>query len=161
MKTRNQMKIVAEPGKQEMFIYREFDAPREAVFKAYTDPKLIVQWLGPDNMEMKIEKFDMKTGGSYRYIHSDGKGNSYGFHGSVHAVNAPQRVIQTFEFEGLPETGHVILDTADFEQLPNNRCKLTIHSVYRSVSDRDGMVASGMEAGMQQGFEKLDAILTK
>ncbi len=158
--TKNQLKVVAEPGKQELFIYREFDAPREDVFKAFTDPKLVTQWLGPHGLEMKIEKYDIRTGGSYRYTHSDAKGK-YVFNGAVHEVHAPERIIQTFEFEGMPERGHVSLDTALFESLPGNRTKVTMQSVFRSVADRDGMVQSGMERGVREGFERLDSLLEK
>lgn len=158
--TKNELKVVAEPGKQELFIYREFDAPRENVFKAFTDPKLVVQWLGPKDLKMEVEKYDIRTGGSYRYIHSDDRGK-YAFNGVVHEVHAPERIIQTFEFEGLPERGHVSLDTALFESLPGNRTRVTMQSVFRSVTDRDGMVNSGMERGVREGFERLDAILDK
>ncbi|MFD1001978.1 SRPBCC family protein [Ohtaekwangia kribbensis] len=156
--TKNQLKVVAEPGKQELFIYREFDAPREDVFKAFTDPKLVTQWLGPHGLKMEIEKYDIRTGGSYRYTHADANGK-YVFNGAVHEVHAPERIIQTFEFEGLPERGHVSLDIALFEALPGNRTRVTMQSVFRSVTDRDGMVQSGMERGVREGFERLDALL--
>src|SRR5216110_1772783 len=107
---RNKTSVMAEQGKQEAFITREFDAPRELVFKAYTDPKLYVQWLGPKGYEMELEKFEPKAGGSWRYIHKDTKGNEYGFHGVNHTVVAPELLISTFEFEGLPEIGHVALE---------------------------------------------------
>jgi uncharacterized protein YndB with AHSA1/START domain len=158
--TKNQLKVVAEPGKQELFIYREFDAPREDVFKAFTDPKLVTQWLGPHGLKMEIEKYDIRTGGSYRYTHADDNGK-YAFNGVVHEMHAPERIIQTFEFEGLPERGHVSLDIALFEALPNNRTRVTMQSVFRSVTDRDGMVQSGMERGVREGFERLDSLLEK
>ncbi|SKC72347.1 SRPBCC family protein [Ohtaekwangia koreensis] len=161
MTTKNQLKVVAEPGKQDIYMYREFDAPREMVFKAFIEPDLVVQWLGPKNMKMRIEKYDMRTGGSYRYIHADEKGNEYAFNGVVHEVSAPERAIQTFEFEGLPERGHVSLDTALFEVLPGNRTRVTMQSVFRTVAARDGMVQSGMERGVREGFERLDALLVK
>lgn len=162
MNTKEKLKfsVVAEKGKQELFIYKEFDAPREIVFKAFSDPKLMVKWLGPTDSKMEIEKFEMKSHGSYRYLHSDSKGNRWAFNGVVHECTAPERVIQTFEFEGLPERGHVSMDISTFEVLPGNRTKLTIQSVFRSVADRDGMVQSGMETGLGQGFEKLDKLLT-
>jgi uncharacterized protein YndB with AHSA1/START domain len=159
MTTTNELRIIAEPGKQELFIVREFEAPRELVFKAFTDPKLLVKWLGPRGMKMTIDHYDAGSGGSYRYVHTDDKGNSYGFHGVIHEVLPPERAIQTFEYEGLPEKGHVSLDTAMFEALPGNRTKLTIQSVFRSAGDRDGMVMAGMEGGMREGFGKLDEIL--
>ena len=161
MANNNKTTITAEPGKQELFIIREFEAPREIVFKAFTTPELIVQWLGPCNLTIRLDKFDPRSGGSYRYVHIDPAGNEYGFHGSVHEVLAPQRIIQTFEFEGLPESGHVAMETSRFEELPGNRTRLTIQSVFRSVADRDGMVMSGMEGGLSEGFERLDEILAK
>jgi uncharacterized protein YndB with AHSA1/START domain len=122
MSQKNQTKITAEPGKQEIFIPREFEASRELVFKAFTDPN----------------------------------GNEFGFHGVVHDVTAPERIIQTFEFEGLPEKGHVILETSKFEALPGNRTKITIQSVFQSVADRDGMLMSGMERGVNDSHNRLD-----
>jgi uncharacterized protein YndB with AHSA1/START domain len=161
MTTQNQTKVTAEPGKQELFITREFDAPRELVFHAFTDPKLIVQFLGPRNMKMTIDHYNMKSGGSYRYIHADENGNAFAFNGAVHEVTFPERMIQTFEFEGLPEKGHVSMDTSIFEALPGNRTRLTIQSVFRSVNDRDGMIQAGMESGMNEGFSRLDDLLAK
>jgi len=158
MATKNQTKITAEPGKQEVIITREFDAPRELVFKAFTDPKLVAQWLGPRELKIRIEKFEPRSGGSYRYIHTDPGGNEYGFHGVVHDVTAPERVIQTFEFEGLPEKGHVVLDTAKFEVLPGDRTRLTVQSVFQSVADRDGMVMAGMERGVVDSHNRLDEL---
>src|ERR1700730_2475361 len=113
MDKKNPTKIIGEPGKQEIFIFREFDAPRELVFKAYTDPSLLLRWLGPRNMTMKIEKFDARSGGEWRYVHTDPDGNAYGFHGVFHEITAPERAIQTFEFELIK--GHCSLDTARFE----------------------------------------------
>lgn len=159
MASKNQLKITAEAGKQEVFIVREFEAPREDVFEIYTNPEYIIKWLGPRYLTMKIDYYNSKSGGSYRYTHSDDKGHHYGFHGVIHEVTAPERVIQTFEFEGMPERGHVSLDTVLFGALPNNRTKVTIHSVFPSVADRDGMLSSGMERGVTEGFERLDEIL--
>lgn len=156
--SKNKVAIVAEPNKQELFITREFDAPRALVYKAHIDPKLYVQWLGPHGYEMILETFEPVSGGKYRYIHKDKEGNQYGFHGVFHTMTE-ELMIQTFEFEGLPEAGHVILDTMRFEELPNNRTRVTIQSVYQSVADRDGMVQSGMEKGITEGYERLDDIL--
>lgn len=156
--SKNKVAIVAEPNKQELFITREFDAPRELVYKAHIDPKLYVQWLGPHGYEMILETFEPVSGGKYRYIHKDKEGNQYGFHGVFHTMTE-ELMIQTFEFEGLPEAGHVILDTMRLEKLPNNRTRVTIQSVYQSVADRDGMVQSGMEKGITEGYERLDDIL--
>ena len=158
--SKNKTTITAEPGKQELYITREFDAPRDLVYKAHIDPKLYVQWLGPHGYEMTLETFEPHSGGGYRYIHKDKDGNEYGFHGTFHEVSH-ERMIQTFEFEGLPESGHVSLETLTLEELPGGRTRLTAHAVYQSVSDRDGMVQAGMERGVNEGYERLDQILEK
>jgi uncharacterized protein YndB with AHSA1/START domain len=157
---KNKTTITAEPGVQELFISREFDAPRELVFKAHTDPELYSQWLGPRGYEMKLETFEPHSGGRYRYIHKDPEGNEYGFHGVFHEISE-ELMIQTFEFEGLPEKGHVSLDSMRLEELPGGRTRITIHSVYPSVADRDGMIQAGMERGLNEGYERLDEILGK
>ncbi len=158
MLKKNPTQIIAEPEKQELFIIREFDAPRELVFNAFTDPQLLVQWMGPRNLTMKIEHFDARDGGSWRYISSDPEGNEFAFRGVFHEITAPERAIQTFEFEMMK--GHVVLDSALFEPIAGgHRTKLTIHSVFQSVADRDGMVQSGMEGGLNEGYERLDGLL--
>lgn len=156
--TKNKTTITVEPGKQELFITREFDAPREWVFKAHTDPNLYVQWLGPHGYEMTLEEFEPVSGGKWKFIHKDKDGNAYGFHGTFHEVSL-ERSIQTFEFDGAP--GHVSLETLTLEELPNGTTKLTAQSVYQSVADRDAMVEAGMERGINQGYERLDEILAK
>jgi len=157
----NKTKITAEPGRQEFFITREFDAPRELVFKAFTDPKLYTQWLGPRRYTMNLEKFEPKSGGMWRYTHKDKDGNEFGFHGVYHEVLAPERMIDTFEFEGLPEKGHVSLETAKFMELPGGRTRVTMQSVFQSVADRDGMMQSGMEEGINESFARLDELLER
>jgi uncharacterized protein YndB with AHSA1/START domain len=158
---KNKTIITAESGKQELFITREFDAPRELVFKAFTDPKLYVQWLGPRGFTTTLETFEPRSGGSWRFIQKDAEGNEYAFHGVNHEVLPPERIIDTFEFEGLPEKGHVLLETARFEELPNNRTKVVSQSVFQSVADRDGMLQSGMEEGVNDSYERLDELLKK
>jgi uncharacterized protein YndB with AHSA1/START domain len=153
--------LVAEPGKQEILISREFDAPRELVFRAFTDPELYTQWLGPRGLTMTLETFEPRSGGNWRYIQRDPDGNEFAFHGVNHEVIAPERIISTFEFEGLPEKGHVLLQTARFEALPGNRTRLTYQSVFQSVQDRDGMLMSGMEGGMNDSYNRLDELLAK
>ena len=154
-------KIIAEPGKQEMFIEREFDAPRELVFKAYTDANLYAQWIGPRNLTNTIETFEPRSGGSWRYIARDPNGTEFAFHGIYHEVTPPERMIGTFEYEGLPETGHVSLEVARFEELPGQRTKVASQSVYLSVADRDGMLQSGMESGLNESYDRLDELLEK
>ena len=161
MTMKKETKIVATPGSQDFFIEREFDAPRDLVFRAFSEPELLLQWLGPDNLKMEIDKFDNRSGGSYRFVHIDEQGNRYGFNGVIHEVAAPERVIRTFEFEGLPERGHVSMEIAEFQILTSDRTRLKIQSIFKSVADRDGMIASGMEGGMNQSYMKLDELLNK
>jgi uncharacterized protein YndB with AHSA1/START domain len=161
MTTMNKTQLTVEPGKQELHTVREFDAPRELVFKAFTDPKLMVKWLSPKNLKLKIHKFEPKSGGSWHYSHFDENGNEYSFHGVNHEVLAPERIIHTFEFDGLPEKGHVTLETVRFEELPGNRTRLVNLTVFQSVADRDGMVAAGMEGGMNEAYDQLDVLLAE
>jgi uncharacterized protein YndB with AHSA1/START domain len=153
--------ILAEPGKQEILITREFDAPRELVFKAFTDPELVPQWWGPRRLSTEVDKMDVRPGGQWRFINRDAEGNEYAFHGVYHQVLAPERVIDTFEFEGLPETGHVTLETMKLEELPGGRTRLITQSVFQSVADRDGMLESGMESGVNDTYDRLAELLKK
>jgi uncharacterized protein YndB with AHSA1/START domain len=161
MTQHHQTTIVAEPGKQEITITREFDAPRELVFKAMTDPALIPQWWGPRYLTTEIDKLDARPGGQWRYIQRNAEGNEFAFHGVYHEVLAPERIIDTFEFEGLPESGHVALETMKLEALPGGRTRFTTKSVFQSLADRDGMLQSGMESGMNDGYDRLDELLEK
>jgi len=159
MTEKNQTTIIAEPGRQEMLIRREFDAPRELVFKAFIDPALYVQWLGPRRLTMQLDIFEPRSGGRWRYIHKDQSGNEFGFHGVYHEVRAPECIIDTFEFEGLPEAGHVALETLSLEALPGGRTRLTAQSVFQSVADRDAALQSGMEEGINDSYERLTDLL--
>lgn len=136
---------------------REFDAPVESVFQAHRDPALVGQWLGPRGYEMAIETYDFRTGGSYRYTHRNDKGEEYVFHGVFHVVRENEFAVQTFEFEGYPDV--VSLDQMTFEDLGEGRTRLRGHSVFPSLEARDGMVASGMERGMSEGYDRLDDLL--
>jgi uncharacterized protein YndB with AHSA1/START domain len=157
----NRTKITAESGKQELVIIREFDAPRELVFKAYADPDLYIHWLGPRKIKMKLEKFEPTNGSSWRYVHRDEDGNEYAFHGVHHEVTRPERIISTFEIEGLPEPEHVSLETATFEELPSGNTKVTAKAVFQSVADRDGMLQSDMKEGVNDSHDRLDELLAK
>jgi uncharacterized protein YndB with AHSA1/START domain len=158
MAKENKTTIVVEPGKQEVLISREFEAPRELVFRAYTDPKLLAHWLGPRDLKMTVQQFEAKSGGSYRYTHTRGN-HDYKFHGVIHELTVPERIIQTFEFEGLPEPGHVALETTKFEALPGNRTKVSTQALFQSVADRDSMAEGGMKRGVEEGHERLTELL--
>lgn len=154
----NKTVVTAEPNKQELFITREFDAPRDLVFRAHVDPEIYAQWVGPNELSVVIEKWDCRDGGSYKFV-QELDGHKFAFFGVNHEVCTPERIIGTFEFDGLPERGHVIMGKTIFEELPDDRCRVVHQSVFFSVSDRDGMVQSGMERGVTEGYEKLDRLL--
>lgn len=137
-------------------IIREFDAPPEKVFRAHTDPELLVQWLGPRDLEMEVVTFDCRTGGEWRYVHRAG-GEEYGFHGCFHDVRPNELIVQTFTFEGMPDG--VALEKLVLEDLGDGRTRLVATSLVDSFEDRDAFVASGMETGVVQGYEKLDEVL--
>ena len=145
-----------EPGKQDLVSTVILDAPRELVFKAYTDPKLFARWWGPSRYENVIEKFDSRTGGEWRVIQRGADGSEHPFRGVNHSVEAPARICQTFEYEGVP--GHVALQTATFESL-GNKTRIVAQIVFQSVMDRDGMVASGMKSGADESMERLAVLL--
>jgi uncharacterized protein YndB with AHSA1/START domain len=137
-------------------IVREFDASPEEVFRAHVDPDLVVRWLGPRGLEMTIDHYDCRTGGSYRYTHADAEG-AYRFFGSFHEVRPPERIVQTFTYEGMPDG--VSLDTMTLEDLGGGRTRLTGTSMLDSFEGRDAMLASGMEIGVREGYERLDEVL--
>jgi uncharacterized protein YndB with AHSA1/START domain len=150
-------RITAPPGEPFIDIEREFDAPRELVFRAHREPELIKQWLGPRQYEMVIDTWDARPGGAYRYVHGDGT-SEYGFRGVFHSFDI-DNMVQTFEFDGAP--GHVSLDTLVIEDLGGGRSRVKSHSIYMSVADRDAMVEAGMGAGVEDGYNRLDELLTK
>jgi len=139
-------------------ITREFDAPPSKVFRAHTDPDLVRQWLGPRGLEMTVDRWDCRTGGEYRYIHSR-DGEEYAFHGSFHEVRPEQLIVQTFTFEGMPDS--VALEKVVLEDLGDGRTRLVATSLGDSFEARDAMVASGMEQGIVEGYERLDEVLAE
>jgi uncharacterized protein YndB with AHSA1/START domain len=151
-------RITAEPGVPFIEMSREFDAPRDVVFRAWTDPELLVQWLGPRRLKMRIDRYDVRDGGAWHYTHLDADGTEYGFHGVFHGTPTLEGMVQTFEFEGAP--GHVSMDSLVFEER-DGRTLMRGHSVFQSVADRDAMVESGMEVGLTEGFERLDELIAR
>ena len=135
---------VIEPGKQELFITRVFDAPRELVWKVFTDPKLVAQWFGPRKYKTTVEKMEARPGGLWRMIQRDESGNEFAFRGVHHDVVAPERIVATFEFEALG------VQTKMVEQL-----------LYQSVADRDGMVGAGMQEGSDESMDQVAELLEK
>lgn len=151
-------RLVAEPGSALISVEREVDAPRDLVFRAWTDPELLAQWLGPRRLAMRVEAFDVRHGGTWRYVSVDTDGSEYGFRGVFHGSPSPDLMIQTFEFEGAP--GHVSLDTLVLEDL-GGRTRIRSTSAFGSVEARDAMLASGMEGGMNEGFDRLDELVAR
>jgi uncharacterized protein YndB with AHSA1/START domain len=150
--------ITAEPGVPQIVMTREFNAPREFLFRAHIDPELLVQWLGPRRLTMTIDRFEARDGGTWRYTHRDTDGTEYGFHGVFHGTPSAEGIVQTFEFEGMP--GHVSLQTATFEE-HDGRTLLRANAVFQSVEDRDGMIQSGMEDGANDSMDRLDEIIAR
>ena len=154
----SELQITAEPGVPQVRTERELDAPLDLVYRAFTEPELLAQWLGPRKYTMTVERFEPRDGGTWRYIHSDEAGNTYGFHGVFHGDPSPEGIVQTFEYEGAP--GHVSMDTVTFEEHDGTTTVRT-NSLFQSVEARDAMVASGMGDGMSQGYERLDELVAK
>ncbi len=152
----SKLNIIAEPGKQEIIMTRTFDAPRELVYRAYTDPRLIPQWWGPKSETTTVDQMDVRQGGSWRYIQRNDDGQEYAFRGVYHEVKAPERLVYTFEFEGMP--GHVLLETVIFEE-EGSKTKLTDQIVFQTIDDRDGMLKTGMEQGAAESMERLEKLL--
>lgn len=152
----NQTQIIVDPDLPLVRIIREFDAPKDKVLRAHTDPDLVQQWLGPRGYDMRIDHYDCRTGGSYRYVHVDGD-NEYGFFGCFHEVRPSGTMVQTFTFEGAPDG--VALERMELEDLGDGRTRLTATSLVDSFEGRDAFVASGMEEGIRQSYERLDELL--
>ena len=151
------MKVIAEQGINQIIVTEEFAAPPALVFRAFTEPELMKQWLGPHDYEMTIEHFDLRDGGRWQYSHTDPEGNVYTFHGVFHGIASVEAgMVQTFEFAGAP--GHVSLDTATFEPTATGTL-LRTNTIFQSVEARDAMLNAGMTEGMQQGYAKLAELL--
>ncbi|ANY09577.1 SRPBCC family protein [Pseudonocardia sp. HH130630-07] len=156
MTTTTPTTIEAVPDLPIIRITREFDAPPERVFDAHVDVEKVGRWLGPRRLRMTVQRWDAETGGGYRYTHHDGE-QEFRFYGSFHEVRPAERIVQTFTFEGVPDG--VCLETATFTALPGGRTRLVGVSVADSMAARDAMLASGMEVGVQEGYEQLDELL--
>jgi uncharacterized protein YndB with AHSA1/START domain len=150
--------ITAETGVPLITITREFEAPRELVFRAHVDPGLLVQWLGPRELTMTVDRYDARDGGTYRYVHRDAQGGEYGFRGVFHGDPTPDGLVQTFEFEGAP--GHVSLNLLTFTQ-HGSRTELRTVASFTSVADRDAMIDADMSRGVRDGDDRLAELLAQ
>lgn len=156
MATAHETEIVADPDVPLIRITRIFDAPPEKVFRAHTDRELIAQWLSPRDLQMHVEHFDCRTGGSYRYLHKRDD-EEFAFHGCFHEVRPAQLIVQTFTFEGYPDG--VALERLELEDLGDGRTKLTATSLVDSFEGRDAFLASGMDTGVRECYQRLDELL--
>ncbi|HET7722369.1 MAG TPA: SRPBCC family protein [Acidimicrobiales bacterium] len=154
--TKHETQIILDPDVPIVRIIREFDAPPAKVFRAHADADLFARWCGPNGTQLNVEHYDCRTGGSYRYLMTDDSGE-YGFRGCFHDVRPGELIIQTFTFEGEPDG--VALERITFEDLGGGRTRLTSVSLTDSFAGRDAFVASGMEEGVVQGYQRLDEVL--
>jgi uncharacterized protein YndB with AHSA1/START domain len=149
---------ITTPTERDIYIERVFDAPRERVFAVYTDPELIPEWWGPRGGTTTVDTMDVRAGGSWRFVIRTADGNETGFRGTYREVTPPDRIVQTFEWEGMP--GHVSVETAVFEDL-GDQTKVTTTSIFHTPEERDGMLGSGMEVGLNETYERLDEVLAR
>ena len=149
---------VTTPSDREIRVERVFDAPRDRVFAVYTDPELIPQWWGPRGMTATVDRMDARTGGDWRFVLRREDGTEEGFRGTYREVTPPERIVQTFEWE--PMAGYVVLETVTFEDL-GDRTRVTTVSLFYTTEERDGMLASGMEQGLNETYERLDELLAE
>jgi len=157
--TKHQTTIDADPQLPTIRIVRDFDATADRVFRAYTEPDLVARWMGPRDTQTRIDAWQARTGGSYRFASWRDGAAIAGFYGSFHEVRPNQRLVWTFTYEGVPD--EVALETVTFDDLGDGRTRVTTLSVRDSIEGRDAMLASGMETGVVDGYQKLDEILAE
>jgi uncharacterized protein YndB with AHSA1/START domain len=149
---------VTTPTDREIHVERVFDAPRDRVFAAYTDPDLVPEWYGPHGTTTVVDVMDVRPGGQWRFVIRDPDGTEHGFRGTYREVTPPERIVQSWEWEGMP--GHVSIESATFEDL-GDRTRVKTVTQFHTPEERDGMLASGMEKGMNETFARLDALLAR
>lgn len=150
--------VLTTPTDREIHVERVFDAPRELVFATYTDPGLIPEWWGPRDTTAVVDQMDVRPGGSWRFVISRADGSETAFRGSYREITPPERIVQTFEWEGMP--GHVAVETATFEDL-GERTKVTTIALFHATQDRDGALGPQMERGMNEMYARLDELLAR
>lgn len=148
---------VEKQGERQIHIVREFDAPRERVFEAFTDGEQLAQWWGPRDTETIIDELDARTGGDWRFRMKDSDGSETIFRGAFREVAPPERIAWSFEWSGMP--GYVSIDQTEFEDLGDGRTRVTTTSTFYFEEERDGMLEAGMESGLQESYERLDELL--
>jgi uncharacterized protein YndB with AHSA1/START domain len=147
------------PSDTQVQTVREFDAPRELVFQAHTDPKLVEKWWGQRTTKTTVDKLDLRVGGQWRFVQRSDSGEEYAFRGEYREIVPPERLVNTFEFEGMP--GHIVVDAMVLEEIAPGKTRMTTTSTFSSKEDRDGMLASGMEDGASESWAQLDELLAE
>ena len=158
MMTSATLATITTPTDREIRVERTFDAPRDRVFAVYTDPELIPEWWGPRGTRTEVAQMDVRTGGGWRFVAHNSDGSQNGFRGTYREVSPPERIVQTFEWDGMP--GYVSVETATFEDL-GDRTKVVTVSQFYTPAERDGMLNSGMEGGMNETYQRLDELLER
>jgi uncharacterized protein YndB with AHSA1/START domain len=148
--------VEADPAVPVIRVTRDFRASPERLLRAHTDPELFARWVGPDTMRTRIDHWDARTGGSFRYASVRGD-TEYVFRGCFHDIR-PDRIVQTFTYEGDPDG--VALETLWFADLGDGRTRLRTQMLVESFASRDAWLRSGMEVGMDDGYTKLERMLT-
>lgn len=160
IKMENKTQIIAQQGRQDLFIHRVFAAPIEKVFQAFSRPEILIRFFAPKGVKMEFLTAEYQQGSFYRYRHTDAHGKILcTFKGVIHEMSAPDRIIITSELEEMPQPGHVVLEIYEFSKLDNNKTKLIIQDVCRSIDDREALINSGMEASLVSIFTNLDELL--
>ncbi|MEV4278921.1 SRPBCC domain-containing protein [Actinoplanes xinjiangensis] len=149
--------IEADPKLPIIRLTRDFAATPAQLMRAHTDPELFALWVGPDSLVSKIDYWDARSGGSWRYV-AGRDGEEFAFHGSFHHVGT-DRIVQTFTFEGQPDD--VALETLWFEDLGDGRTRLHAQSLVDSFEGRDAWLKSGMEVGVEEGYAKLERLVAE
>ena len=144
------------PSDREIRIERIFDAPRDRVWRAFTDPKLVAQWWGRGK-KLVVERMDVARGGHWRFVVHGANGGVNGFEGRYREVTPPERLVWTFEWDGMP--GHVAVDTVILDDLGDGRTRLVSTSLFHSTKERDGVLHSPMEQGLNESYAALDQVL--
>jgi uncharacterized protein YndB with AHSA1/START domain len=154
----NETKFTIDKEKLTVTIERVFNAPRDLVWKVTTDPELIAKWWGPESSPVTVDAMDVRVGGTWRFVGNDPQGGEYGFSGKYLEIEAPHRLVQTWNFEPIGPD-HETVETAVLEELDDDRTKMTTTAVYQSIEDLEGNINSGMESGARETWERLASLV--
>lgn len=151
--------LVVERNKLALSMSRVFDAPRELVWKVYTDTEMIPKWWGPRYLTTRVDKMDFRVGGVWRNVQKDAEGNFHAFNGVYKEITPPERLEYTFEYE--PMAGHISTDTITLEALPEGKTRMIARTTFDSIEDLEGMLQSGMEAGAMETWDRLEELMAE